>query len=283
MKKILLSLILMCFVLITNAQIPAMPSSISGCVKMCPGDTCTYSVTPVAYATFYVWTMPTGASIINGDSTNIVTVLYNTNFNGGTMSVSAGNSSGIGQARTRTISFNLLLAPSAINGTVDGICNSNRLYTVTLLPGAISYQWSVGSAGMSIVGSNTQTLVEVNIANNFNSGNITVAGVNGCGVGSTKSLLLKGFPAQPSAITGEINVCMGGKYTYNIPTVAGSDYYSWVVPGISDIVGTTNTKSIQIGYCWVTAQNQTLSVRAVNSCGQSPVRTLTGIASSDCP
>jgi len=283
MKKILLSLILMCFTLIVNAQIPAMPNSISGCVKMCPGDTCIYSVSPVTYATFYVWTMPTGASIISNDSTNIITVLFNTNFNGGTMTVAAGNNNGISQARTRTVNFNLLTAPASITGNVDGICNSNQIYNVTPLASATSYLWTVGTAGITINGSNSQTSVEIGVSNTFSSGTILVAGVNGCGIGSTKSLTIKGFPAQPGPITGEINVCMGGKYTYSIASVYNTDHYSWITPAISDIVGNELGKSINVGYCWNLASNQTITVRAVNSCGQSPARTLTGIASSECP
>ncbi len=284
MKKTLLTLIITCFALFANAQIPVTPGSISGNLKMCPGDTCTYSVATVAHATFYVWTMPTGASIISdNDSSNVILVLFNTNFVGGNMTVAAGNPNGISPVRNKSISFNLLLAPTSITGNLEGICNSNQTYTVAWLATATSYLWTMVSPGLTINGSNSQSTVNIAVSNTFSSGQIMVSGVNGCGIGSARSLTIKGFPAQPGPITGEINVCMGGKYTYNIATVYNSDHYSWVVPGISDIVGITNGKSIDVGYCWVPASSQTVTVRAVNSCGQSSARTLTGIVSSECP
>lgn len=45
---------------------------------------------------------------------------------------------------------------------------------------------------------------------------------------------------------------MRAKYSYNIATVPDSDYYSWVVPSITDIISITNTKINSVGFWKIT-------------------------------
>lgn len=278
----LFTLMMLLFSIPVFSQIPVTPNSISGPAKVCKEDTVTYSISNVANATYYLWTVPTGCHLINGDSTNIISATYDSTFIGGNLTVSACNTQGCSPQRIRSVSLNYLPAPASIFGDVDGLCNTTRTYTSAGVVGAHYYNWSLIGNGISINGANNLINVSVSISDSFSSGQIMVAAVNKCGIGTAKSLTIKGFPAQPGPITGEINVCMGGNYQYSIATVPGTSNYIWTSPGAGTIVDGQGQKIIHIGYCWYNTGSQNITVKASNSCGVSPTRTLGGVTTTNC-
>lgn len=93
-------------ILVSVCVAPAQPYITSGNTSVNPGDSETYSVAPVAGATSYTWTLPSGWS---GSSTsNSITVVVGTT--GGTITVSAVNSCGTGSSTTLIVN----LAPPAV-------------------------------------------------------------------------------------------------------------------------------------------------------------------------
>ncbi|HKR03836.1 MAG TPA: choice-of-anchor tandem repeat GloVer-containing protein [Bacteroidia bacterium] len=89
---------------ITKNPAPDKPGPISGAASVCNGSNHTYSISPVAGATSYLWTVPPGASITgpqNGTSINV-------HFGpaGGAITVRSSNGCGTSAVRSRNVSVN---------------------------------------------------------------------------------------------------------------------------------------------------------------------------------
>jgi hypothetical protein len=261
---------------------PIQPCTISGPVSACNGIVGIYSVAPVFRAISYNWTVPTGATIINGAGSNIITVQYGAGFTGGTISVSATNICGTGAPRTRTVTRNVLTAPKSINGPVEGLCNAtSATYSIPPVNGANSYNWTLplGATIISGVGSNAIT-VEFN--NSFTSGSITVAAVNACGVGLARSIMVKAVPGIPTSINGPVTSCVNSNKSYSTPPVVGALSYTWTVPNNAIINSGQGTKNINITYGSLASSTGIITVKAINSCGASSVRVLS-VKTTNCP
>jgi len=144
---------------VTVNTIPDPAGSITGPSQVCAGTTgVTYSITPVANAVVYIWTLPAGATIISGDNTNNITVDFAGNASSGNITVMANNLCGYGNASSLALTVDpappapvvtvngLELTSSAPAGNqwyYDGVAiqgATSQTYTVTLNTG---YYWCV--------------------------------------------------------------------------------------------------------------------------------------------
>jgi hypothetical protein len=267
---------------IATIAAPVTPGSISGALAACVGDIVTYSVASVARASQYNWTVPTGATILSGAGTNVISVEYGANFAGGTISVRAANLCGISNPRTRTVTLNFLSAPGVISGPTDGVCNAtNATYSVAPIAGASSYNWTVPSSATIVSGAGTNAIT-VNYSGIFTSGTISVSASNGCGTGSARSLTVRATPTRPGAITGTTSVCINSNQTYSVATVTGASSYVWTIPGGGIITSGQGTKIINMTYGPVASSTGIVTVKASNSCGVSTARVL-AVTSTVCP
>lgn len=128
---------------------PAQPGTISGNAALCGTITQTYSITPVAGATNYNWTLPNGWTG-SSDSSEIT---VQPSANGGVISVTAENVCGVSPARTLNVTYNAAPAVS-INASNLTVCVGEQ---VTLSgTGATSYSWSNGiTNGVAFIPSST--------------------------------------------------------------------------------------------------------------------------------
>ncbi len=263
--------------------IPVQPGSISGPDKICPGDIATYSIAIVARSIRYNWSLPTGATILSGTNSNIISVKYSAGFAGGTVGVSSANGCGISPARTRIVTLNLLSAPVSIVGPTSGMCGMVSV-TYSILSnviGASSYIWNVPS-GVNIIGSNTGTSILVDFTNTYVGGNITVAAVNNCGNGASRSITVIAAPAFPSLIGGSLAICTNVGSGYSVSTITGTSNYIWTATRGLSILSGQGTKSITVVGSSV-VNSQTITVKASNLCGTSNTRVLDNISASNCP
>jgi hypothetical protein len=257
-----------------SATTPVTPGSISGADKACIGDIATYSIFPVFRASSYNWTVPTGATLLSGAGTNIITVQYGAGWNGGDLTVAAVNACGVSLLRTRTVTLNILPASAAINGPVDGICNAtNVTYSVTPVIGAVSYNWTLPS-GATIVGATNGASINVNFGPAFISGSLSVKAVNACGEGLARSVSLKAAPRMPDVINGPVSVCTGSSQQYSISSIPGASIYIWTVPSGATIDAGQDTKIISMTHSTVASPNGIITVKASNGCGVSAVKVL---------
>jgi len=116
---------------ITSPAAPATPGAISGTTAQCSslsGEV--YSISPVANAISYTWTVPTGWSITSGAGTTSITVNTGTSGQNGNITVQAVNGCVPNAARSLPVTVS-----SSIGGTVSGgntVCAGTNSTTFTL-------------------------------------------------------------------------------------------------------------------------------------------------------
>ncbi len=272
-------------VLTLSKALPTMPGIISPsttnvCALVGTTDTVTYSIAPVASATSYTWTVPTGATIIGNTTGTSIAVNYTTAFAAaGTVTVKSVNGAGASAARSLAVSRLLPLAPYAISGQMKGVCGGTTYsYTITAGVNATAYHitgpaGSIVTDGTSTNNSNTlttsQLVFNVTFPANYVSGSIVVSSSNGCATSATsKTIAVSRALGTPTAITGTATVCANTEYTFTTPTVANVSY-TWVVPTGVTIVSGQGTNTITVAVAATMAATALLKVKTVSLCGIS--------------
>ena len=157
---------------------PADAGPISGPLSGVCGSTRTYSITALPGVTSYNWSVPTGASILNGQGTTSINVQFGNGFtNNGTITVSAHNACGDGKTASITVTAKTE-APAFINGSTSPCKASTQTYFVDPIAGASTYDWVVPNGYTIVSGLNTRSIIVlIGTAN----GQIKVRAVNSCG------------------------------------------------------------------------------------------------------
>ncbi len=239
----------------------------------------TYSVTPIANAT-YNWTAPVGMIITNGQGTSSITTSWTATaiFNGviGDLCVTI-DSMGTIYNGCITIDLNAVspLMPDSITGIHDICTGDTIVYATSLVPNASSYTWNLPTGTSLINGSGTNSITLA--ATTFNTaGILSVIANNSCGNTGRNLFLIPNVLPAPTAINGMAKgVCKMSGMVYYCPPVANAVSYVWTVVGFgATIVGATNDTSVVIDFD-STATTVTISVNAINACGNGVVRNLT--------
>jgi hypothetical protein len=253
---------------------PGVPGQITGPTGgLCNLSEVTFSIEPLLNTTHFVWTVPEGMTIIEGQGTNSITAEVSI-LNSGLISVAASNKCG----QSPTWNGRTLFVkgspdtPSEIIGQNDGVCGlSGVVYYVNEVFGATSYSWIVPE-GATIISGNGTSSIYVSFGSSFVSGNICVSAVNDCGASNFRCFSINGPPTTPVQIYGPVQVCRRtNKVNYSINPVANAGSYTWVVPNQAIILSGQGTTSILVDFGnW----SGNVSVFATNSCGNSPVQYL---------
>ncbi len=251
---------------------PSQPGPITGPVNVCVGAlNVPYSVSPVAGASSYNWTVPAGATVSGGQGTNSVTV----SFGSASGNVSVRAQSACGNSSYRDLAVTVTPVPS-MPGAITGQANvcagaSGVAYSISPVPGATEYNWTVPS-GSNITGGQGTTSITVNFGST--SGNVSVNAENQCGNSPDRILAVTviTIPAQPGSITGTATpYCQQTGVPYSIASVPGATSYSWTVPSGADIISGQGTTNITVNFG---TQSGNVSVQAINICGSSSFRNL---------
>ena len=167
-------------------SIATTPGAITGQASgLCGQLNKVYSITNVAGANSYLWTVPTGATIVSGQGTTTIAVNFANNFGTGNICVKTINVCG-NSANNCLALQGIPSMPTAINGPIS-VCakESNVVYSVAPGTGVTTYYWSVSNQGKILSGQGTTSIVVEFLNKNVD---ITVIANNGCG-GSTKQLI----------------------------------------------------------------------------------------------
>jgi large repetitive protein len=246
---------------------PAQPGSITGSASVCQGASQTYTISPVTGATSYTWSLPNGWS--GTSNTASINATAGQNAVSGTIAVTANNSCGSSTQRTLNVSVtNIPAQPGPITGSTSVCQGSSQTYSLTAVPNATSYTWTLPS-GWS--GTSSTNIISTTVGSN--SGTITVTANNSCG-SSAPSILnvnVTALPGQPGPITGSASVTRGSTVTYSIAAVQGATSYIWTLP--SGWTGSSTTTSI-VATAGPNALSGNITVAAINSCGQSQTSSL---------
>lgn len=179
------------------------PSTTNVCSVVGTSTNVTYSVPAVAdaYANGYIWTVPTGASIVGSTNGNSIAVSYSSDYTAaGTVTVKSSN--GVGSSATAASLSITRVAPatpaSISGGTTYSSCN--QTFSTPVVSGAAIYTWTVPTGATIVSGQNTNTVV-VNYGSLRTAQTIKVKITNGCGLSSAlKSLSLTYSACNPAAI-----------------------------------------------------------------------------------
>ncbi|MBK7683477.1 MAG: putative metal-binding motif-containing protein [Bacteroidetes bacterium] len=181
-----------------NISVPVTPPSISGASRVCVGDVITYSISSVARARQYNWTLPTGMTLLSGQGSNVISAIVDSSFTGGLLSVSGVNTCGGSPLRSKTISYNIPNTPAVIVGQTQGICDlSSVIFTTAGSFGSLGYNWIVPT-GITILNGQGSNSIEVSVSNNFTNGILRVVATNNCGISNQRTISLSGNPGIPS-------------------------------------------------------------------------------------
>ena len=176
-------------------------------------------------------------------------------------------------------------SPSAVAGPAD-VCaflgQAPVTYTIREAANATSYVWTA-PGGATIIGSNTDTIVQVQFSTSFVSGNLSVYAVNACFNNATSSTrnfaVRKLVPSIPGTITASLsNPCsvLGttNPIIYSIRKVANATSYNWSVTSGMNMVINPGDTSIRVTFnSGFTTGN--VRVTATNNCSTSAARSLT--------
>ena len=254
---------------------PSAPGSITApSSTICQGyNGFTFSCPPVAGASTYNWTLPTGASIASGSGTSNITANFSSTAATGaqTVSVSATNSCGTSSSTNTSITINSIpqITSNPSNSTIcaynSGTNNGNTSFSVGATGTGISYQWQVNSgSGWSNVsnggiysGATTSTLslMAATVAYNGYQYQCVVSGT--CTPSATSSAATLTVNATPT-ISGTLSVCVGATVTLtgsgspaasspwtssntSYATVTSGGVVTGVATGLSPVITYTNS------------------------------------------
>ena len=250
-----------CATIIVSPFVPATPGTISGLSTICSGLIGqVYSVSPVAEALSYNWTVPTGWIITNGANTNSITVTTGTQS--GDISVTASN--GCGTSSSNTMAVNTLTSPATSASSNGPVCLGTALNLNGGPAGMDTYTWT----GPNFT-DNTQSLQVSTNATALMAGNYTlnVISPNGCVGTASTSVNIITVPIQPTGFAGTANPQIGSSQTYSVTNVAGV-IYNWSFPAgwVQTAGGTSNSVTVTVGM-----NNGNIIVTPSNTCGNGSV------------
>lgn len=181
-----------------------------------------------------------------------------------------------------------LPAPAGpITGPAAICINSTENYSITTIPGATSYVWTV-PAGATLAGGQGTTSVSVTFSTSAISGNISVYGTNSVGNGSASNLAVSvnTIPSATVAPEGPAQVDLHNSLTTDYVASLVADTYTWQLNPVVAGTITGNTATAQVTWNTNFTGYAEISFKAQNLCGESgwsPVKTTqvlntTGIA-----
>lgn len=223
---------------------PLTPSTINGSLTTCGNDTATYSISSVPGASNYTWSVSGGGTIVTGQGTTSIDVSWGSTSGTFTVSVSAGNNCGGSTASTITVN---LQAPAPIMNSVivgdTGVCPGAEVYSISAIPNATSYAWTVGSGG-TVTGGQGTTSATITWAT-AGTHVVSVVATNTCGNSSASTLSVNVHPA-PTAPTinlsnNQTTICEGTSATITATNSTGGvvnyNFYDAATGG--NLVGTS--------------------------------------------
>ena len=218
---------------------PLPTASAGGNTTICSDESYTLAGGEASYSNGTIlWTHNGAGSITSGANTLTPTYTAAAGDAGGkvtlTMTVTSDNNCSSATATAiYTINVSPLspVTPGIISGTTD-VCSgsTNLIYSVSAVPDATSYTWTVPSDWTIVSGQGTTSIT---VTAGDASGDISVTAGNSCGTSSASTLPVFSYPDVPDvpgAITGVTAICPVKTLTYSISPVSGAVDYFWTFP-----------------------------------------------------
>lgn len=262
-----------------NNNLPVLTAPITGVTSLCAYSTQTYSVTADPKAISYNWSYPGTWTVVNGNSTNSITLQAGTNT--GLIEVTAVN----GSCWSNKLTLGIVtvnpapLQPGNISYSGALCSGKSTNFSISTVVGATSYNWVVPS-GWS--GSSATNSISVTPGS---SDTLRVSATNGsCSSPVRKQYLnINATPAQPTTINGNSNVCINSTQTFTVARQPNTTNYTWTYPS----PGYTTVGSVLDTFLTVNlasnAVNGDINVNAVNAGCASTSKSISLIVNSNLP
>ena len=252
-------------IVVSPCPTPAQPGLITGNTAICSGTSNTYSISPVAGATSYTWTLPGGWS----GTSSTTSITSTSSATSGNVSVTANVSCGSSVPQTLAITVTSIPpTPAPITGNTTICTSTSNTYSVVSIPTATSYTWTypVGWTGTSTTNSIGTTCGSL-------SGNITVTANNSCGSSPLRTVaitVVNSIPNTPTSVNGNSAICALTVNSYNVTSVPGATSYTWTLP-----LGWTGSSATNTISATASVTSGNILISTVNVCGSSAPQTLT--------
>ena len=249
---------------------PAAAGKITGETTVCQGEiSVIYTVPKIAHATSYRWILPNGAT--GSSSSQKITVDYGPNAISGDIIVKGVNSCGSGNLSRLPVKVNILPLPAGtINGETSTCTNTTVTYTVSEIPNAASYKWTLPDGA---TGSSNTNVISIKFGPYASTAVIQVQGVNECGDGQPSKLIILEHSLPTSGfISGDTSICQNsGPIVYNDISTSGATSWEWTLPDGAAGSGTEPFISVRYG---INARSGNITVKGINMCGEAPIARL---------
>ncbi|MHC1778158.1 MAG: PKD domain-containing protein [Lentimicrobium sp.] len=201
---------------VTVSPLPGNPGIIMGPAMLCQNTgSMVYSINPVTGASAYQWTVPTGATIVAGTGTNVITVDFSTSALSGDVTVIPQNACGSGSTSTLAVTVNPMPVAPVItaSGPIE-FCEGGSV-VLSATPGYASYLWSNGMTTQNI------------IVTTFGTYSVVASDAAGCASLASNQISVNVHMQFVPVVTasGPTDLCQGGSVTLTAP--AGYASYLW--------------------------------------------------------
>ena len=182
---------------IAVSDLPEAAQVITGKADVCMATQTRYFVPAIPMASRYVWTVPEGFRIINGEGTSQIAVEVTEDAQSGFITVYGENDCGKGESTTLFVSVIPTVGKSVQIIAPDELCVTNELQYIgtVAIDHAERYEWSL-PYGFVIQDGEESADLWVSLNPDAVSGTITVSGKNQCGVGEpfSKEISIRQMP-----------------------------------------------------------------------------------------
>jgi hypothetical protein len=212
----------------------ANPGTISGSNSVCQGQAGEiYSVAPLANVNGYNWTVPDGATIVNGGNTNIITVDYATGAVSGSITVCGVNECGNGPVSSLAVTVNALPVADAGDDFTINYGTSTSLQAAPGGTGDFTYHWSPEELLVNPDVQNPQTVI-LTSTTIFSLLVSNQAGL--CQNTDEVIVTITGGPLSVNPIALPGNICIGESVQLyaNAGGGSGNYQYQWTCVPIDD-------------------------------------------------
>jgi len=277
---------------VTVLPYPATPTTPSGSIDLCinPSNT-TYSITSVANATSYSWTLlPAGAGTLTPSGTSAI-VDWNDTWTGiATIDVSASNGSCVSSVSpTLSITVRALpVAPAQPTGAILLCQNAaNSSYTISPLANATSYEWVITpSTVATLSGTGTSVIADWN-ASYSGTATLHVRGFNNSCSGDWSadlSIDITPTPLKPIKPIGDSVLCVNSSNSeYFTHVLISAESYLWqLIPSAAGTISSSDT-TVTVDWNDAWAGIAKIVVAGQNNCGSGLTSDTLTIIINDVP
>ena len=187
--------------------VPAAAGTITGPAAVCKGSVgIVYTVPPVANATAYTWTVPSGVTVTSGSTSNSITVTFGSSSVSGSITVYGSNTCGNGLSSALSVTVNPIPTTPVVTASgyvlTSSAASGNQWYhDGTAVPGATAQTYTVPATAPGWY----WTVVTLNTCSSDSSNHVYIQGV---GIGEHNSGNVSIYPVPND---GHFNIAISSE------------------------------------------------------------------------